>query len=111
MVAYMNKEALEKTLKTKKVHYWSISKNKIWLKGESSNHFQFVKEVLIDCDMDAILLKVEQITGACHTGHYSCFFREIELDKIAKKSYNLDKIEEEDLKVISDKVFDPNVVY
>lgn len=111
MVAYMNKEALEKTLKTKKAHYWSTSRNTLWLKGESSNHFQLVKEVLLDCDMDAILLKVEQIVGTCHTGHYSCFFREIELDKIAKKSYDLDKLEEEDLKIISNKVFHPDEIY
>ncbi|KUK82100.1 MAG: Phosphoribosyl-ATP diphosphatase, partial [Petrotoga mobilis] len=67
-LGYMNKEALNKTLETGKVHYWSTSRNKIWLKGESSNHIQTVKEILVDCDLDAVLIKVQQEGGACHEG-------------------------------------------
>ncbi|MDI6644514.1 MAG: phosphoribosyl-AMP cyclohydrolase [Methanobacteriaceae archaeon] len=96
MVAYMNKEALSKTLETGKVHYWSTSRNKIWLKGESSNHIQKVKEIFVDCDLDAVLIKVEQEGGACHEGYYSCFFR---------------KIEDNDLKIIKNKVFEPDKIY
>ncbi len=80
MVAYMNKEALMKTLETKIAHYWSTSRNKLWLKGESSGHTQEVQEVLTDCDEDAVLLKVRQNGGACHEGYYSCFFRKIHED-------------------------------
>ncbi|MDR2545276.1 MAG: phosphoribosyl-AMP cyclohydrolase [Methanobrevibacter sp.] len=111
MVAYMSKEALTKTLKTKKVHYWSTSRNSLWLKGESSNNFQYLKEILVDCDMDSVLLKVKQVGGACHIGYNSCFFREMDTGKIAKKSYNLDEINEDDLNMILDKVFNPDDVY
>jgi phosphoribosyl-AMP cyclohydrolase len=107
MVAYMDKIALEKTLETKKAHYWSTSRNALWLKGETSKNFQFVKEVLIDCDMDSILLKVEQVGGACHTGYKSCFFRVLNSDKLAKNSYKIDEINEDDLNIILDKVFNP----
>jgi phosphoribosyl-AMP cyclohydrolase len=78
MVAYMNKEAIEKTLKTGKMHYYSRSRKKLWLKGEESGNFQFVKEIYIDCDGDALLFKVEQKGGACHEGYYTCFFRKFE---------------------------------
>jgi len=77
MVAYMNKEALQKTLETKIAHYFSRSRRKLWKKGETSGHFQYVKEIRIDCDEDTILLLVEQVGVACHTGHYSCFYREV----------------------------------
>jgi phosphoribosyl-AMP cyclohydrolase len=112
MVAYMNKEALKKTLKTKKVHYWSTSRNELWLKGESSGNFQFVKKILLDCDMDSILLKVEQIGGACHLGYKSCFFREMDYDRIAeKKYYTLSNMDVDDLNLILDKVFNPDETY
>ncbi len=75
MLAYMNKESIEKTLSTGKAHYWSRSRNKIWQKGETSGHFQYVEEITIDCDGDAILLKVVQEGNACHTGNKSCFYR------------------------------------
>ena len=78
MVAYMNKDALMKTINTGKAHYWSTSRNKLWLKGESSGHTQEVQEILTDCDEDAVLLKVKQNGGACHEGYYSCFFRKIQ---------------------------------
>lgn len=78
MMAYMNREAVEKTLFSGKAHYFSRSRNNLWLKGETSGHFQHIKGVYYDCDIDAILLKVEQVGAACHTGERSCFFREIE---------------------------------
>ena len=78
-VAWMNREALEETAATKQAVYWSRSRNKLWRKGEESGHVQKVREVRIDCDSDAILLKVEQVGGiACHTGRESCFFRKLE---------------------------------
>jgi len=79
MVAYMNKESMEITLKEKKACYYSRSRNKLWLKGEESGNVQLVKEIFIDCDKDTILLKVEQIGNcACHEGYRSCFFRKWE---------------------------------
>ncbi|MCX8093350.1 MAG: phosphoribosyl-AMP cyclohydrolase [Candidatus Goldbacteria bacterium] len=78
MIAWMNEEALLKTIKTKKAHYWSRSRNKLWMKGEESGNIQKVKDIYIDCDMDAILMMVQQIgKAACHTGYRSCFYRKI----------------------------------
>ena len=75
----MNRQALEETAKTQNAVYWSRSRNKLWRKGEESGHVQKVREVRIDCDSDAILLKVEQVGGiACHTGRESCFFRKLD---------------------------------
>ena len=93
MLAYMNREALAKTLETGKAHFWSRSRKKLWLKGESSGHFQKVVEARIDCDQDAVLLKVVQEGGACHTGYRSCFYRDLEGN------------------VVGEKVFDPEEVY
>ncbi len=78
MVAYMNRESLKTTLETGKTHFWSRSRQKFWMKGESSGHTQQVKEVSIDCDADCVLMKVEQIVAACHTGFRSCFYRKWE---------------------------------
>ena len=78
MLAYMNEEALKLTQSTKFAHYFSRSKNRLWKKGESSGHTQEVKEILIDCDNDTILLKVKQNGVACHTGRKSCFFTNLE---------------------------------
>lgn len=75
MVAYMNEEAFDKTIETGKVHYYSRSRSKLWLKGETSGHFQLVKSIKLDCDGDTILIEAEQIDAACHTGNKSCFFR------------------------------------
>ena len=74
MLAYMNREALERTLSTGRAHYYSRSRKKLWLKGETSGNFQEVKAIYYDCDGDTLLLKVDQIGVACHTGHRSCFF-------------------------------------
>ncbi len=76
MLAYMNESAWERTVETSKAHYWSRSRQKLWAKGEESGHVQNVKEIYLDCDLDTILLKVEQVGGAaCHTGYESCFYR------------------------------------
>ncbi|WP_419777927.1 bifunctional phosphoribosyl-AMP cyclohydrolase/phosphoribosyl-ATP diphosphatase HisIE [Malaciobacter marinus] len=85
MLAYMNKEALNLTLETKIAHYFSRSKQRIWKKGESSGHLQNVKEILLDCDNDTLLLKVEQIGVACHTGRKSCFFTNLETNEEVSK--------------------------
>jgi len=78
-VAWMNRDALKETADTQRAVYWSRSRKKLWRKGEESGHVQKVREVRIDCDADAILLKVEQVGGiACHTGRESCFFRKLE---------------------------------
>lgn len=77
MVAYMNRESLELTLRTKRAHYYSRSRQKLWLKGETSGHFQHVKAIKYDCDADTLLVEVAQIGNACHTGNRSCFFRTI----------------------------------
>ncbi len=81
MLAYMNKEALELTLQTKYAHYFSRTKQRLWKKGESSGHLQTVKNIMIDCDNDTLLLKVDQEGVACHTGRKSCFFTDLESNK------------------------------
>lgn len=82
MLGYTNKEALEITLKTGYAHYFSRSKQRIWKKGESSNHLQEIVEILVDCDNDTLLLKVNQTGVACHTGRKSCFYTNLKTDKI-----------------------------
>ena len=78
-VAWMNREALQQTVEKNEAVYWSRSRNRLWRKGEQSGHVQKVVEVRLDCDADAVLLKVEQVGGiACHTGRESCFFRKLE---------------------------------
>jgi len=77
MVAYMNQESLRRTLKLGKTCYWSRSRKEYWVKGLTSGHFQFVKSIAYDCDMDALLIKVRQVGKACHTGNRSCFYRKI----------------------------------
>jgi phosphoribosyl-AMP cyclohydrolase len=81
-VAWMNREALRKTVQTGEVHYWSRSRKKLWHKGEESGHVQKVRAIRLDCDEDVILLEVEQSGGiACHTGRHSCFFQKLESEK------------------------------
>ena len=98
MLAFMNQSAWEKTLETRKAHYWSRSRDELWLKGGTSGHVQEVKEIWLDCDHDTILLKVEQLGGgACHTGYRSCFFQQVQSDGR--------------LGVRGEKGFDPGEVY
>ncbi|MHB1245896.1 MAG: phosphoribosyl-AMP cyclohydrolase [Sulfuriferula sp.] len=79
MVAWMNREALKRTVETNEAVYWSRSRKKLWHKGEESGHVQKVKEIRLDCDQDVILLRVEQVGGiACHTGRHDCFFQKFE---------------------------------
>ncbi|MCK5305595.1 MAG: phosphoribosyl-AMP cyclohydrolase [Candidatus Omnitrophica bacterium] len=99
MLAYMNKESLLKTVETGQTHFYSRSRNKLWKKGESSGHVQNIKEILIDCDMDTLLIKVEQTGGACHVGYRTCFFRKItnkfeKLEIVEKPVFNPDKVYE-----------------
>ncbi len=77
MMAWMNREALEKTLASGKTHFWSRSRKKFWMKGEESGHVQTVKDVAFDCDGDTLLIQVEQVGAACHEGYHSCFFRSV----------------------------------
>ena len=97
MLAYMNELAWKKTLESGKAHYWSRSRQKLWVKGEESGNFQIVREILIDCDSDTLLLKIDQVGGAaCHTGFESCFHQ----------FYNNGIFE-----VRGTRVFDPREVY
>ena len=82
MLAYLNEESLKRTIETKLATYYSRSRRKLWIKGETSGHYQHVKEILVDCDNDTILLKVIQEGAACHTGKKSCFYRNIEGEEI-----------------------------
>jgi phosphoribosyl-AMP cyclohydrolase len=97
MLAWMNREAFEETVRTGRAVYFSRSRNRLWRKGEESGHVQEVADVFIDCDADTVLLKVRQIGGAaCHEGYKSCFFR---------------RLSGEELAVVGDRVFDPKQVY
>ncbi len=97
MLAWMNQEAFDETVRTARAVYWSRSRGKLWRKGEESGHVQEVREILVDCDADTILLKVNQIGGAaCHEGYASCFFR---------------KLEGGELKTVAERLFDPKQVY
>ena len=77
MMAWMNRASLEKTIETGKTHFWSRSRQKFWMKGESSGHTQVVKDIAFDCDGDTLLIQVEQTGAACHEGYRSCFFRSV----------------------------------
>lgn len=77
MLAYMNKESLKKTLEGDTTWFYSRSRNELWNKGATSGHFQYVKEIKIDCDNDTILILVEQVGAACHTGNKTCFYRDL----------------------------------
>jgi phosphoribosyl-AMP cyclohydrolase len=97
MVAHMNREAWQETLATGRAVYFSRSRGRLWRKGEQSGHVQLVRELFVDCDGDAVLLKVEQVGGAaCHEGYASCFFRQATPEGIT---------------IIADRVFDPQTVY
>lgn len=89
MMAYMNSESLERTVSTGFATFWSRSRGKLWKKGETSGHVQEVRQILYDCDRDTLLIKVEQKgPGACHTGHRSCFFTDIEGREIEGKTFS-----------------------
>lgn len=97
MLAYINDQSWSRTLETGKAHYWSRSRNKLWLKGETSGHIQLIHEIFVDCDADTVVFLVEQLGGAaCHTGHRSCFYR---------------RVAGEALVIDGEKVFDPEAVY
>lgn len=81
MLGYMNEEAFNKTLTSKKVHFYSRTRNKLWMKGETSGHFLIVKEIYIDCDEDTLLIKAEALGPTCHEGYFSCFFRKLTDDE------------------------------
>ncbi|MGH4051249.1 MAG: phosphoribosyl-AMP cyclohydrolase [Clostridium sp.] len=81
MLAYMNEESFKKTMETKTTWFWSRSRKKLWNKGETSGHFQHVKKISFDCDGDTLLVQVEQVGAACHTGNRSCFYRDILMKK------------------------------
>lgn len=105
MLAYMNEEAYIETLQSQRMTYFSRSRNELWKKGETSGHYQYLKELKLDCDKDTILAKVSQIGSACHTGNYSCFFQEI-----AKKEYkknDITKVLEDVYQVILDRKENP----
>ena len=98
MMAWMNAEAVARTLATGRVTYWSRSRAAFWVKGESSGHVQLIREILVDCDTDTVIYKVEQLGGAaCHTGYRSCFYRKVEDGKLVD--------------CLPEKVFDPQKVY
>jgi len=78
MMAWMNRASLEKTIETRRTFFWSRSRQKFWMKGESSGHVQVVQDIAFDCDGDTLLIQVEQAGAACHEGYQSCFFRSIE---------------------------------
>ncbi len=97
MLAYVNEAAWNQTVASGHATYWSRSRNQLWTKGESSGNLQIIKDILLDCDDDAIIYKVEQIgEAACHTGYRSCFYR---------------RLNEDDAEVIAERIFDPHDVY
>ncbi|MCM8764939.1 MAG: phosphoribosyl-AMP cyclohydrolase [Candidatus Omnitrophica bacterium] len=96
MLGYMDKESINKSIETGLVHFWSRSRKKLWKKGETSGHVQKIRDIRVDCDMDALLFIVEQICACCHEGYFSCFWR---------------KLEDGEWKVVDEKIFNPERVY
>ncbi|MDO4332137.1 MAG: bifunctional phosphoribosyl-AMP cyclohydrolase/phosphoribosyl-ATP diphosphatase HisIE [Eubacteriales bacterium] len=107
MVAYMNEEAYNRTLQSGRMTYYSRSRQELWLKGETSGHYQYVHSLTADCDLDTILAKVTQVGAACHTGSYSCFFNEIQNRSDKTDSHNPLKVFEEVFSVIEDRKIHP----
>ncbi len=97
MMAWMNRDSLLKTIETKQTHFWSRSRKKFWMKGETSGHIQQVESIAIDCDGDTLLIQVKQIGAACHEGYKSCFFRDI--------------ISNGNLEINAKRLVDPSTVY
>ena len=98
MLAYMNEDSIKMMLEEGKTCFYSRSRQKFWIKGESSGHLQYVKEIYFDCDKDTLLIKVEQVGGACHVGYRSCFYRKANNDFT-------------DFEITGEKVFNPDDVY
>lgn len=97
MLAYINEQAWKKTLETGKAHYWSRTRGKLWLKGESSGNIQHVKDIYVDCDADCVIYSVEQQGGAaCHEGYRSCFYR---------------KVTDGEFEIVAERIFNPEDVY
>lgn len=96
MMAYINAESWQETIKSGYATYYSRSRQQLWKKGESSGHLQVVKEILVDCDLDTVIFKIEQLgPGACHTGHRSCFYRKVEngeLFEVEETVFDADKV-------------------
>jgi len=92
MMAWMNEEALRMTVRTGLTHFYSRSRKKLWQKGETSGHIQKVREILYDCDADCLLVKVEQVVAACHTGHRSCFFTSLEGEAMGTPVFDAGKV-------------------
>jgi phosphoribosyl-AMP cyclohydrolase len=99
MVAYMNEEALNLTLKTGNAVFFSRSRKKLWKKGEESGHVQKIQKILVDCDQDCLILKVSVDQGQCHVGYQSCFYRAVKMDT------------RDNLEFVSEKVYDPKEAY
>ena len=97
MMAYMNKQSLADSIRTGKTHFWSRSRQKYWMKGESSGHTQDIQAIFIDCDMDTILIKARQHGAACHEGYKNCFFRQLQADG--------------QWKTVAERLIDPEKVY
>lgn len=104
MFAFMNEEALSKSIETGEAHYWSRSRQSLWHKGATSGHIQKIVEMRTDCDQDSIWIKVESKSGACHTGRKSCFYRHVPIDPKADSEVKMHFIDDE-------KLFDPKDVY
>jgi phosphoribosyl-AMP cyclohydrolase len=96
MMAWMNAEALRRTVETGRVHFFSRSRNKLWVKGETSGHWQTVKSIRTDCDADVLLIEADQVGAACHEGYASCFFRELK---------------DENFEIVEQRLVDPDSVY
>lgn len=99
MFAWMNREALDRTIETGRATYYSRSRGKLWIKGEQSGHFQQVRRILVDCDQDCLVLKVSVDQGQCHVGYQSCFYRAVK------------PLSKTDLTFIAEKVYDPKTTY
>ncbi|WP_255169443.1 phosphoribosyl-AMP cyclohydrolase [Natrononativus amylolyticus] len=94
MLAYVSPEALERTLETGTAHYYSRSRDELWQKGKTSGHTQEIREVRVDCDADALLYRVDQEGGACHTGHRSCFYRTVGGERVGETVFDPDAVYE-----------------
>ena len=97
MMAYMNRQSLADSIRTGKTHFWSRSRRKYWMKGETSGHTQEIRAILVDCDADTVLIRVRQQGAACHNGYRSCFYRKLQADG--------------SWEIVADRLFDPEKVY